>query len=375
MPQPTKTFNFANRQPNSQNTNPNPNQVQNLTHQTSNIQSQDSPQNPPTGQNFHNSNQTISSTNLPGFEEGFNNNENQVDKNYEIEIEQASQPDITNTSPSYNQEPNQTDPNQFQNNPQGSQNQNLTSPEQNIDQSPTLNDSMPDWQQKYPVYQNTVVDTKNQSKDTDPKESKKEDSKKDLKTNKNNESKSLLPAFNLFLLIILIAIIAALGVFGYQEIDTLKANQGLTENINALQKIEELERENIDQQANIQELQNKIDEIDTKLKDLLNFQAEMESQIFELDTTTETNINKTITFVDELLQAEEEETAIFEDLSTFKENLQLLKSSSNQAEFDSILESLKNLSNNLSSLLEAEEDTSVTEQSLTELNNILNDIR
>jgi hypothetical protein len=198
----------------------------------------------------------------------------------------------------------------------------------------------------------------------------KKSDKNDNKNTKNDSSKknkaSLISIISLVLIGLLMVGTIAGGYYLYQEVQVLKDNQGLDENADALQTIEDLERENIDQQAEVQDLKESLDEINSQLEAVLQEQNrqlegnDLNSSLYEIDAEIIKGIDETTLEVDALLQEENKETGIFKELNNLKEGLQLLKNSSDQNNFNTNLTSLDNKIKTIKTLIDSGEEETVT---------------
>ena len=198
----------------------------------------------------------------------------------------------------------------------------------------------------------------------------KKSDKNDNKNTKNDSSKknktSLISIISLVLTGLLMVGTIAGGYYLYQELKVLKDNQGLGENSDALKTIEDLERENIDQQAEVQDLKESLDEINSQLEAILQEQNRQiegnnsNSSLYEIDAEIIKGIDETIAQTEALLQQENKETGIFEELNNLKEGLQLLKNSSDQNNFNTNLTSLDNKIKTIKTLIDSGEEETVT---------------
>lgn len=414
-PQPVKTFNFANRNQNNKQTTTtsisrnkvssiepiqnNSEQVQNSSFIEPNINETNQQQSFNTQNEFsgfqdleslQNNNQDFNNQN--SFFEDFNNFNQASAQTYNqpsqdetnFSFQEGSINQTTNFSSQRNLNPYENSEESFNQVPENQL--------ETVDNYTEDNNNQINWQNKYPAYQqvfqnNNDTEVKEVTAQTSNTANQPETEPKvintnlDTKENKNSKAKekkkknSILPIFNLILILLTIAGVAVVGYFGYQEITALKSNQGIGQDMKAMKSIDELIRENIAQQSQIQDLENKIDEQQATLESILNTQRLEEK--FEISQTNKEILDRSLKLTEEFIQKENQNTVVFQDLKDIKEKIQILQSSSNESAFLQTLEEIKTILKNLENILNSDQteklkDVSLNSEKLKDLQESIN---
>jgi hypothetical protein len=414
-PQPVKTFNFANRNQNNKQTTTtnisrnkvssiepiqnNSEQVQNSSFIEPNInetnqQQSFNNQNEFSGfqdlESLQNNNQDFNNQN--SFFEDFNNFNQASAQTYNqpsqdetnFSFQEGSINQTTNFSSQRNLNPYENSEESFNQVPENQL--------ETVDNYIEENNNQINWQNKYPAYHqvfqnNNDTEVKEVTAQTSNTANQPETEPKvintnlDTKENKNSKAKekkkknSILPIFNLILILLTIAGVAVVGYFGYQEITALKSNQGISQDMKAMKSIDELIRENIAQQSQIQDLENKIDEQQATLESILNTQRLEEK--FEISQTNKEILDRSLKLTEEFIQKENQNTVVFQDLKDIKEKIQILQSSSNESAFLQTLEEIKIILKNLENILNSDQteklkDVSLNSEKLKDLQESIN---
>jgi hypothetical protein len=414
-PQPVKTFNFANRNQNNKQTTTtsisrnkvssiepiqnNSEQVQNSSFIEPNINETNQQQSFNTQNEFsgfqdleslQNNNQDFNNQN--SFFEDFNNFNQASAQTYNqpsqdetnFSFQEGSINQTTNFSSQRNLNPYENSEESFNQVPENQL--------ETVDNYTEENNNQINWQNKYPAYQqvfqnNNDTEVKEVTAQTSNTANQPETEPKvintnlDTKENKNSKAKekkkknSILPIFNLILILLTIAGVAVVGYFGYQEITALKSNQGIGQDMKAMKSIDELIRENIAQQSQIQDLENKIDEQQATLESILNTQRLEEK--FEISQTNKEILDRSLKLTEEFIQKENQNTVVFQDLKDIKEKIQILQSSSNESAFLQTLEEIKTILKNLENILNSDQteklkDVSLNSEKLKDLQESIN---